>query len=141
MCHIVPHERIPTVAVAPWQCIDVRPAILVATMKLIEIVEADAGDRLLGAACTLDAAEMPARLREWAALRDRSTGIRPIPGGVVIGLSDAEPIDQVANLASLESECCAFYTFLLRVEGRTRELEITAGEGREIAVRTLLGIS
>jgi hypothetical protein len=110
-------------------------------MKLIEIVEADAGDRLLGAACTLAAAEMPARVREWAALRDRSTGIRPIPGGVTIGLDGSEPIDQVAALASRESECCPFYTFVLRVEGPARELEITAGAGREIAVRTLLGIS
>jgi hypothetical protein len=110
-------------------------------MKLIEIVEIDAGDRLLGAACTLDAAEMPARLREWAALRDRSTGIRPIPGGVAIALDGSEPIDQVANLAARESECCAFYTFVLRIEGRTRDLEITAGAGREIAVQTLLGIA
>jgi hypothetical protein len=110
-------------------------------MKLIEIVEANAEDRLLGAACTLDAAEMPARLREWAALHDRSTGIRPITGGVVIRLSDSEPIDRVADLAARESECCAFYTFVLRVEGPARELEITAGAGREIAVRTLLGIN
>jgi hypothetical protein len=109
-------------------------------MKLIEIVEANAEDRLLGAACTLDAAEMPARLREWTALRDRSTGIRPIPGGVVLGLDESEPIDQVADLAARESECCAFYTFLLRIDGRTHELEITAGAGREIAVQTLLSI-
>jgi hypothetical protein len=110
-------------------------------MKLIEVVQASAEDRLLGAACMLDATEMPARLREWAALRDRSTGIRPIPGGAAISLSESEPVDQVANLAARESDCCAFYTFVLRVEGRTRELEITAGEGREIAVRTLLGIA
>lgn len=109
-------------------------------MKLIEVVEANAEDRLIGAACTLGYAEMPARLREWAALRDRSTGIRPIPGGVAMGLAASEPVDQVADLASRESECCAFYTFVLRVEGPTRELEITAGEGREIAVRALLGI-
>jgi hypothetical protein len=110
-------------------------------MKLIEIGEVNVEDRLLGASCTLDAAEMPARLREWAALRDRSTGIRAINGGVLISLGPDEPIDQVADLAAREAECCAFYTFLLRVEGRTRELEITAGAGREIAVRTLLAIS
>jgi hypothetical protein len=110
-------------------------------MKMIEIGAASAEDRLLGAACTLDAAEMPARLREWAALRDRSTGIRQTPGGVVMSLSDSEPVDQVADLAARESECCAFYTFVLRVEGRTRELEVSAGAGREIAVQTLLGIT
>lgn len=109
-------------------------------MKLVEIADASAEDRLLGAACTLDAAEMPARLREWAALRDRSTSIRPISGGVAISLDASEPIDRVADLAARESECCAFYTFQLRIEGPTRELEITAGAGREIAVRALLSI-
>jgi hypothetical protein len=109
-------------------------------MQLIQIVEANAEDRLIGASCTLDAAEMPARLREWVALRDRSTGIRPIIGGVAISLDASEPLDQVADLLARESECCAFYTFLLRIDGPTRELEITAGAGREIAVRALLGI-
>jgi hypothetical protein len=109
-------------------------------MKLIEVGEASGGDRLVGAACTLDAAEMRARLREWASLRDRSTGIRPIAGGLAVGLATSEPLDQVADLAAREVECCAFYTFLLRIDGLTRELEISAGSGREIAVRTLLGI-
>ena len=109
-------------------------------MKLIEIGEASSEDRLVGAGCSLDAAEMPARLREWAALRDRSTGIRLIDGGRAVGLSNSEPLDQVADLAARESQCCAFYTFLLRIDGPARELEISAGPGREIAVRTLLGI-
>jgi hypothetical protein len=110
-------------------------------MKLIEIVETRPEDRLIGASCTLDAAEMPARLREWAALRDRSTDVRAITGGVVIALAGEEPIDRVADLVTRESECCAFYTFQLRIEGRARELEVTAGAGREIAVQALLGIS
>jgi hypothetical protein len=110
-------------------------------MKLIEIGEASGDDRLVGAGCSLDAAEMPARLHEWAALRDRSTGLRPIAGGFAVGLANSEPLDQVADLAARESECCAFYTFLLRIEGPTRELEISAGLGREIAVRALLGIA
>jgi hypothetical protein len=115
--------------------------VAVTAIKLIEIVETDAEDRLIGAACTLDVAEMPARLREWAALRDRSTGIRSITGGVTVGLDAAEPIGKVADLVVRESECCPFYTFLLRVDGRTRELEVTAGAGRETAVRALLSIS
>jgi len=109
-------------------------------MELIEIQE-KAGDQLLGAACTLDAAEMPGRLREWAALRDRSIGIREIPGGVALDLDAEEPIDRVTSLVAHESDCCPFYMFTVRVEGPLRELQITAGEGREIAVRTLLGIS
>ena len=109
-------------------------------MQLIQLDEV-ARDRLIGAGCTLGSAEMKVRLREWAGLRDRSTGIRDIEGGVVIGLAADEPVDRVADLAARESECCAFYTFLLRIDGETRELEVTAGEGREIAVRVLLGLA
>jgi hypothetical protein len=108
-------------------------------MELIEIQET-AEDRLLGASCTLDAGEMPGRLREWAALRDRSTGIREIPGGVALSLDPRKPVEGVANLLARESECCPFYAFTLRIEGKARVLEITAGEGREMAVRALLGI-
>jgi hypothetical protein len=109
-------------------------------MELIQLGEV-ASDRLIGAGCTLGAAQMKVRLREWAELRDRSTGIRDVDGGVVIGLAAGEPLDRVADLATRESECCAFYTFLLRIDGDRRELEVTAGEGREIAVRVLLGLA
>ena len=109
-------------------------------MELIQLDET-APDRLIGAGCTLSSAEMKVRLSEWAGLRDRSTGIRDADGGVVIGLAADEPLDRVADLAARESECCAFYNFLLRIEGERRELEVTAGEGREIAVRVLLGLA
>lgn len=108
-------------------------------MQLIELDE-DAPDPLMGAGCTLGAAEIKVRLQEWAGLRDRSTGIRAVAGGVAIGLAADEPIDRVADLAARESECCAFYAFVLHSEGERRELEISAGEGREIAVRVLLGL-
>jgi hypothetical protein len=110
-------------------------------MQLIQLDERAAPDRLIGAGCTLGSADMKVRLREWAELRDRSTGIRDVDGGVAIGLAGDEPLDRVADLAARESECCAFYTFLLRIDGETRELEISAGEGREIAVRVLLGLA
>jgi hypothetical protein len=97
-------------------------------------------DRLIGAGCTLGSAEMPGRMREWAELRDRSTGVRQITGGVAISLAAAEPVGDVAELAARESECCPFYAFQIRIDGPTRELEITAGAGREIAVQALLGI-
>jgi hypothetical protein len=109
-------------------------------MQLIQLDE-KAPDPLIGAGCTLDATQMPIRVREWAELRDRSTSIRAIDGGVAIGLAADEPIDRVADLAARESECCAFYTFVLRIEGGKRELEISAGEGREIAVQVLLGLA
>ena len=110
-------------------------------MDLIELTDMNAEDRLTGACCTLDAAEMPARLKEWSDLRDRALGMRPIDGGVAIVLATSEPMSQVADLVARESECCAFYTFTLRIDGQARELQISAGQGREIAVQALLGVA
>jgi hypothetical protein len=110
-------------------------------MDLIQLTDVTTEDRLLGACCTLDAAEMPARLKEWSDLRDRSVRIRPIEGGLSIALATSEPMSQVADLIARESACCAFYTFTLRIDGQGRELQITAGEGREIAVQALLGVA
>jgi hypothetical protein len=110
-------------------------------MDLIQLTEIGAEDRLQGACCTLDAGEMPARLKEWADLRDRSLVVRPTDGGISMTLNSSEPMSQVADLIARESECCAFYTFTLRIDGQARELRITAGEGREIAVQALLGVA
>jgi len=110
-------------------------------VELIQLTDMTPEDRLMGACCTLSAAEMPARLKEWSDLRDRSSGITPIQGGVSMTLAASEPMSQVADLIARESECCAFYTFTLRVDGHGSELQITAGEGREIAVQALLGVA
>jgi hypothetical protein len=98
------------------------------------------GERLIGAACTLDAPQLRERLREWRALRDRSAAIEPIGDGARLVLSADEPMGAVATLVSSESECCSFYTFTLRVDGTTRQLDISAGPGGELAVRGLLGL-
>jgi hypothetical protein len=96
-------------------------------------------DRLIGAACTLGP-ELRQRLDDWRALRHRATAIDEIGGGVRLTFGPEEAMDAVARLVSLESECCAFYTFTLRVNGPTRQLEIDAGPGGEPAVRALLGL-
>ena len=110
-------------------------------MDLIQLADIGPEDRLLGACCTLDGAEMPARLKEWSDLRDRSMDVKLIDGGVALNLATSEPMSQVADLIARESECCPFYTFTIRVDGPVRELRITAGEGREIAVQALLGVA
>jgi hypothetical protein len=96
--------------------------------------------RLIGAACTLDAPQLRERLREWRALRDAAGAIEPIVGGARLVLSSDEPMGAVADLVARESECCAFYAFTLRIEGPTRQLEISAGPGGDLAVRGLLGL-
>jgi MerR family copper efflux transcriptional regulator len=97
-------------------------------------------DSLIGAACTLAASQLRERLREWRALRDRAGAIEPIVGGARLALSADEPMGAVAELVARESECCTFYTFTLRIDGPTRQLEISAGPGGEPAVSGLLGL-
>jgi hypothetical protein len=108
---------------------------------VIEVVgSAVSGERLIGAACTLDAEAMPARVAEWRALRERASEIQHVAGGRTLILAAEEPMAAVADLAARESECCAFYTFTLVLDGPTRELQITAGPGEEPAVEVLLGL-
>ena len=112
----------------------------VGRITLIQLDEPDDRDRLLSAACNLDSDEMRERLAEWMTVRDRSREIRRIPGGVVLTLGPGERMDDLAALLERESQCCAFYTFTLTIDGPVRELTVTAGAGRDVAVHALLGI-
>jgi DNA-binding transcriptional MerR regulator len=115
------------------ECACVRPGPSQAELPM-------AADRMIGACCSLGDAELKQRLADWRALRDRATGVEPIAGGTRLTFSHDEPIEPIAQLAALESECCAFYTFTLRVDGPARQLDISAGLGGEPAVAGLLGI-
>ena len=106
---------------------------------MIEL-EAARGDGLLNAACTLGPGAMKERLAEWVALRNRSTDVHLTPEGAALTLAPDESIENVARLVALESECCGFYRFSLRVTGDTRELEIDAGPNGRPAVEALLSI-
>lgn len=97
-------------------------------------------ERMIGASCTLDAGELKQRLADWRVLRDRAVHVDPIPGGVRLTFGADESVEPMTKLAALESECCAFYSFTLMVDGPARELEISAGAGGEPAVRGLLGL-
>ncbi len=115
-------------------CACVRPQATTASE------ERTAPERLIGAACSLNSDEMRERLAEWRGLRDRATSIEPLAGGARLGFDATEPIGPIADLVSRESECCSFYTFTLRIDGPTRQLDISAGAGGEPAVRALVGL-
>lgn len=97
-------------------------------------------ERMIGAACNLSEEDLRKRVAEWSELRARSTAVTSIAGGVVVELAADEPIPAVADLVAREADCCPFYTFSIRVDGLTRQLEITAGPTGEPAVEALLGI-
>ena len=99
-----------------------------------------AAERLLGAACSLNSQEMRERPAEWRGLRDRASAIEAIGGGARLTFDTAEPMGGIADLVARESECCAFYTFTLRIDGPSRQLEVSAGLGGEPAVRALIGL-
>ena len=99
-----------------------------------------ASGRLVGAACSLTSADMRERLAEWRDFRDRASAIEAIDGGARLTLDSAEPMGPIADLVTRESECCAFYTFTLRIDGPIRQMDVSAGAGGEPAVRALLGL-
>jgi len=96
-------------------------------------------DGLYGAACTLDDPQLRERVRIWRELRDRAV-VEPTPTGARLAFGPGEDMSAVADLAALESVCCPFYSFTIRIDGATRELEVSAGPGGEPAVHALLGL-
>jgi hypothetical protein len=108
------------------------------TLQTVELPMAD--ERLIGACCSLGPEEQRERLRAWRDLRDRATSVERIPGGARLAFEREQPMGPIAELISAESECCAFYTFSLKVAGPDRQLEISAGTGGEPAVTALLGL-
>jgi hypothetical protein len=98
------------------------------------------GERLIGASCTLDAPQLRARLSAWRDLRNRARAVESVPDGVLLVLPAEEPVADMIDLVVSESECCAFYTFTLSVEGPERRLEISAGPGGGPVVHALLGM-
>jgi hypothetical protein len=98
------------------------------------------GERLVGASCTLDAPQLRARLGAWRDLRNRARAVESVSDGVRLILPADEPMTDMIDLVVSESECCAFYTFTVSVEGPERRLEISAGPGGGPAVQALLGM-
>jgi MerR family transcriptional regulator, copper efflux regulator len=108
------------------------------TLQTVQLPMAD--ERLIGACCSLSVEEQRERLHAWRDLRDRARSVVRVPGGVLLAFEREQPMGAIAELMSAESECCAFYTFRLKVAGPDRQLEISAGTGGEPAVTALLGL-
>jgi hypothetical protein len=99
-----------------------------------------AADPMVGAACSLGAEDLRERLAAWHGLTDTALAIEAADDAIRLTFSVDQPMTEVARLVALESGCCPFYRFTIRVAGANRALEVDAGPGGMPAVRALLGI-
>lgn len=76
--------------------------------------------------CTLDADEMPVRLREWRDLVSHVVHRAVIDGGTRLDLDATTPLDQLALLVEAEQRCCSFFAFTITVDSRGVALEVRA---------------
>lgn len=91
-------------------------------------------------ACSLSAAEMPARLAEMAAI-GRTALLSVEPGGLstTLHFRAKETIsERLEAIIAAEGECCAFLELTLRHEPETVTLTITAPAGAELVVDELV---
>jgi MerR family copper efflux transcriptional regulator len=76
--------------------------------------------------CTLQAAELPARLQEWRQLTGHVIARTPVDGGIRLHLGAGTPLGDLAALMAAEQSCCSFFAFALTVDARGVALEVRA---------------
>jgi MerR family transcriptional regulator, copper efflux regulator len=75
-------------------------------------------------ACTLEAAQLPGRLQDWADVMSHVTARIPIAGGTRFTLDAGTPLGPLAELLRAEQSCCSFFEFALTVDSRGTALEV-----------------
>ena len=77
-------------------------------------------------ACRLDPERVPGRLDEWRNLAALATERRTTPDGVEVLFPTPGMAVALADLVRAEHECCPFFGFTIRFDGRGLSLEVTA---------------
>jgi hypothetical protein len=90
-------------------------------------------------ACSLTAADLPARLEEWRVVLSGILERIAIEGGVRLRLGPGVSPAAVAGLAARELQCCPFFSFGLFMSSGALVIEVRAPEGAEGLVTALLG--
>jgi MerR family copper efflux transcriptional regulator len=109
------------------------------------LVDSPAGKRLPSAvgneaiACTLQASDIPARVREWQAVLGHVTARSERAGGVRLEFDDRTPIEELARLMDAERACCSFFTFTMTLDERGVGLEVRAPAGAQDTLAALFG--
>ena len=92
--------------------------------------------------CTLAPGEMPKRMGDWQHVLERAERRSAITGGVRIAfVPDPELAAELARLAVLEQDCCAFFTFTVRAAGGRLELDIEAPDEAAELVAMVFGVA
>jgi MerR family transcriptional regulator, copper efflux regulator len=74
--------------------------------------------------CTLTSGDQADRIAQWERLL-AGARVETVEGGLRFQLS-AELAGRVAELAAAEQSCCAFFTFVLRLDGDGLSFEVRA---------------
>lgn len=103
------------------------------------VVLGRAGDAAM--ACSLDDAEIPARIRDWQDLLRSVTDRQPLPGatGIRLLLDPGVAPDRLLGLTLAEQGCCTFFSFTITVDQRGLALEVLAPDGAADLVTRLFG--
>ena len=88
-------------------------------------------------ACSLSAAELPARLAEMSAI-GRDALLAVSPDGVLRFRADQETRERLESIIAAESQCCSFLRFHLAEQRGELVLSIDAQEGAEPLARDLV---
>ena len=92
--------------------------------------------------CTLDGGlrAIGTRATDWQQVIDRSTGRRPIAGGVVLGFDHDEAVAaELGRLAAAEYACCSFFEFSLSVGPEGMAFTVTAPPEAATIVTAMFG--
>jgi DNA-binding transcriptional MerR regulator len=90
-------------------------------------ISRDRPDSNAAIVCTLEAAAVPDRLREWDAIFDLVEERRATPDGVELRFArDPDVLASVAAVATKEVACCSFFTFGITIDAQAAWLAVTA---------------
>jgi len=90
--------------------------------------------------CTLGANDAPQRLIEWHSILERTEERHSRPDGLSLRFpSDPSLVGELAALAAREVECCAFFTFALKLDAEATWLTVCAPAAAMPMVEELFG--
>lgn len=93
-------------------------------------------------ACTLEAAEVDARMDDWQALLRLAIDRSPVDGGVSLSFSpDPEVAALAGRLSVAEQACCSFFDFTVRASGGELHLDVRGPEQAQEVISAMFDVA